>query len=656
MIFEDIIKGIPNDKDELNTDAIKAIVNEIRKAAGSKARGYESVQSLTRFLKNEPQLAATFRNYLVQLFNQHDPLTLYTDVGILPGHGFFAETFKRFRYKILPPLENKNSAEYLIRQVFYNRNDYKRTVQADNPLWLSLFTAIHFETNAIKWDASQLNYLLNALMVLSQRITAIGLEPELISKLPDIDDLQSPFFGLYREVQNYVDSFKDDSNYLQNNVTDYKQILVMCTQCEASIDQFHKYKDEYGISVNMAYLMLRMEQHIRRLKTVLKLIQHSEATHFNEVLVSFVNELIYAENKKYSIRKHLNDNLSLIAYKITEHSSNKGEHYRTADRKEYWSMFKSAMGGGLIVAFLVLLKVFAHHMHLPPFGEAFTYSMIYAGGFILIHLLHFTLATKQPAMTANTIATVLDGTDKKDKEMLKSVQLIAEISSAQFISLVGNILIVLPGAYLVGWIYFYYKGINLVDVNEAHEMMNNLHPWNTGSLFYAAVAGVFLMASGLIAGYYDNKVVYSKIPERLQQHPLLKRIIPQKLLLKLTNYLRNNLGIILGNFFLGIFLGSAPLLGKFFGLPIDVRHVTLSTGNFGLALQCLHELPETIYLVEIIFGIVMMGLINLFVSFGLAIYVAVRSRSLQTSLMRRLLYAITIYFRAYPKSFFMPGK
>ncbi|MEO5572277.1 MAG: site-specific recombinase [Bacteroidia bacterium] len=655
MAPKEILERIEKDGATTDPAYLIALIDESG-ILSNKKNALLRIIAITDLLNQEQHLASALRNYLVNLYNAYDPLILYTDAGILPGHGFFTEAFKLIRYKILPPLENKSGAQYLVRKVFHNKKDYRNFSNIDPDLWQRLFEAIGIDGDVLKWQHQSLNYLLNALMILSQRITAIGLEPEVISKLPEIEDLHSPFFGLYREVQQYVDRFKNDNSYISNNEEDYRQILVMCSQCEASIDELHKHKDKYGISINLAYYMVRLEQHVRRLKTILQLIQLNDTTEFNKTLFGFTGEVIHSENKKYSLKKHLNDNLSLLAYKITEHTSLKGEHYRTVDRREYYSMFKSAMGGGLIVAFLVILKVFAHHLNLPPFGEAFTYSMIYASGFIVIHLLHYTLATKQPAMTANTIAASLDGTDKKDNVMLKTAKVIAEISSAQFISLIGNIVIVLPAAYFLGWIYFYATGSNVITGEEANHMIASLHPFKTGALFYAAIAGVFLMSSGMIAGYYDNKVVYSRIPERLKQHPFLKRIFSERLLEKLTGYLKNNLGIILGNFFLGIFLGSAPLLGKFFGLPIDVRHVTLSTGNFGLALQSSISHLPTGLLLEITIGIIAMGIINLFVSFGLAIYVAVRSRSLNASLMRNLLHSINIYFRARTADFFIPPK
>jgi len=612
------------------------------------------LKELTSLLLERPDMAQALRSYLVRLYSEYNAFTLYTDAGILPGHGIFSEAYKRLKYKILPPLQDATQTQFLISKVFYNRHDHLHLVDIDESIWLELFDAIAIDPDVLHWQEANLNVLLNALMVLSQRITAIGLEPEVVSKLPEVDDLQSPFFALNREVQHYVDRFKEEVVYSTTNEEDFQHMLVMCSQCSDSIAELHKHKEKYGISIHLAFLMLRLEQHVNRLKAILRVIHTKDSTYFNKTIFDFMCAVVNAENRKYSVTKHLNESLGLLAYTITQHASRVGEHYRTVTRSEYYAMFRSAMGGGAIVAVLVMLKVFAHHMHLAPFGEAFLNSVIYGGGFIAIHLCHFTLATKQPAMTANTIAASIDENEATDKKMLKTVGLIAEISRAQFISVVGNIIIVLPVAYLLGWLYAYVCGHNIISPEEANTMAMNLHPWHTGSLFYAAIAGCLLMASGMIAGAYDNKVVYGQIPERIRQHPLLKRIIAEKLLNKFADYMSHNTGVLAGNVILGILLAFTPVLGHLFGLPIDVRHVTLSTGNFGLALQSATEGLPVNLIVLVSISLLMIGLINLVVSFGLAIYVAVRSRSLQVTRVKYIGQAIRQYFRANPRAFFVP--
>ena len=655
MTFREILTKIAHEDSSANPDHLIELISEVglhRKHHGAQTE--EKLKDLTTLLLDEPELARAFRHYLIKLYSDYNAFTLYTDAGILPGHGIFSEAYKRLKYKILPPLQDDAQTQYLIGRVFNSHNDYQHILHVDESIWHALFDAIAINPDVFQWEEKNLNALLNALMVLSQRITAIGLEPEVVNKLPEMDDLQSPFFGLNREIQHYVDSFKQEVAYSTANEEDYQHILVMCSQCTDSIAELHKHKEKYGISVQLAFLMIRLEQHVLRLKAILRLIHTKDSVNFNKTVFDFMCAVVHAENGKYSVTKHLNASLSLLAYKITEHTSRVGEHYRTVTRSEYYSMFRSALGGGLIVAFLVLLKVLAHHLHSAPFIEAFLYSLIYGVGFITIHLCHFTLATKQPAMTANTIAASIDENEHSDKKMLRTVSLIAEISRAQFISIVGNIIIVLPMAYILGWIYCVIFGHNIITPGEANVMVMNLHPWYSGSLFYAAIAGVLLMTSGLIAGFYDNKVVYGRIPDRLRQHPFLKRILSENQLDKFATYMSHNTGVILGNVFLGVFLAVTPILGQLFGLPIDVRHVTVSAGNFGLALQAATDgIPWSLAILVSI-SLLLIGLINLVVSFGLAIYVAVRSRSLQVSRMQSIGHAIRQYFRTNPSSFFIP--
>lgn len=108
----------------------------------------------------------------------------------MPGHGIFSEAHKRLKYKILPPLQDVTQTQYLISRVFYNRKDYRHILEIDESIWLELFDAIAIVPDVLQWEEQNLNQMLNALMVLSQRITAIGLEPEVVSKLPEMDDLQ----------------------------------------------------------------------------------------------------------------------------------------------------------------------------------------------------------------------------------------------------------------------------------------------------------------------------------------------------------------------------------------------------------------------------------------------------------------------------------
>ena len=88
----------------------------------------------------------------------------------------------------------------------------------------------------------------------------------------------------------------------------------------------------------------------------------------------------------------------MISHLITNHTAETGTHYITSTGKQYMTMFYKASGGGIIVGALCVLKLLYGYVPGSDFSHAFLYSMNYAMGFIMIYLMGFTLATKQPAI------------------------------------------------------------------------------------------------------------------------------------------------------------------------------------------------------------------------------------------------------------------
>ncbi len=81
-----------------------------------------------------------------------------------------------------------------------------------------------------------------------------------------------------------------------------------------------------------------------------------------------------------------------------------GEHYITRNRAEWWDMLRRACGGGLVIAGTTLMKFAIGALGLSAFWGGFWAGMNYAVSFVMVQLLHWTVATKQPAMTAPAMA------------------------------------------------------------------------------------------------------------------------------------------------------------------------------------------------------------------------------------------------------------
>jgi site-specific recombinase len=91
-------------------------------------------------------------------------------------------------------------------------------------------------------------------------------------------------------------------------------------------------------------------------------------------------------------------------------------------------------------------------------------------------------------------------------------------------------------------------------------------------------------------------------------------------------FVDDNLGAISANFLFGCMLGMTGAVGTILGLPLDIRHVTFSAANLAYACAGLdYQVPADV-LTRSIAGVALIGLVNLSVSFSLALYVALRSR------------------------------
>ncbi|MDP2228936.1 MAG: recombinase, partial [Moraxellaceae bacterium] len=375
------------------------------------------------------------------------------------------------------------------------------------------------------------------------------------------------------------------------------------------------------------------------------------------VVVQLLKKLVTADNHKYSLREHFSTHTELLALMVTENAGRTGEHYVTTSRREHVDMLKRGLGAGFVVGFMAMLKVLSGKMVLAPFAAAFVYSMNYSLGFMLIHMLHFTIATKQPAMTASRIAASISEVKKgKERDLEGLADLCVNVFRTQFIAIVGNVALAIPMGYVIAWFWWYFTGEHLASPEKSAHLLHELNPLESLAIFHAAIAGVCLFLAGLISGYYDNKAIYMKIPERLRQRPGLQQLLGIDRLDRLTRYLENNLGALAGNFYFGLMLGSMGTLGFILGLPLDIRHITFSSAYFSFAFVGMDQHLPLYTLAISLAGVAAIGMTNLVVSFSLALMVALKSRRVRYGQWLPLLLLIARRFRKNPGQFFWPPK
>jgi site-specific recombinase len=400
----------------------------------------ERVQALIALLRAEPRYAAALRHYLLQVLSTRRQTSLYTDVGILSEGGFFTELFRRLSYRLLPPALDERYLLDCLDRILPHARDTVWIDAVPAGLWLALIDLLAAPAQADAGDARAVaqtaTELLQAIQVLSYRISAIGTEPELIRIYTDIKAFESPFLmqnvELHRYLAAYMRQLEGDGDGVNDESPDH--VMVMLDQCDAIISKIRKMTLRLGTSIALTYRLVRLTQNIERLRALLALVDRHAATSAapaapetagqpavahekHGAALALGLELVQAHNRKYAVNELLASNVNLLARNITENASRTGEHYIAEDRAEYRSMLRSASGAGLIIGFMAVFKILASYLRAAPLVEAFLFSMNYSLGFMLIHVLHFTVATKQPAMTASRIAADVHSGDGRNVDL-----------------------------------------------------------------------------------------------------------------------------------------------------------------------------------------------------------------------------------------------
>lgn len=324
---------------------------------------------------------------------------------------------------------------------------------------------------------------------------------------------------------------------------------------------------------------------------------------------------------------------------MVERSAETGEHYIARTRPEYLSMLKMACGGGLVTVATVYVKFLITSAHLPTIVEGFLAGANYALCFLFMHFCHFTLATKQPAMTAPAIASKLDDVDTA-AGMDAFVGEVIALVRTQAAAIFGNLAMVFPFCLLVQWGVSAALGMNTIPPEKAHATLNSFSILGVTPLF-AAMTGVLLWCSSLISGWADNWFALHGIGDVLAYNRRLRFVFGRNGAARIADWCRRHIAPVLGNLTLGFMLGLVPAVLTAFALPFEVRHVTLSTGAIATSIgvlgwPALHD--AALWLA--VAGVGSMALLNVGVSFALAFHMALRSRPLRLGDRRQIHRAI----------------
>jgi site-specific recombinase len=195
-----------------------------------------------------------------------------------------------------------------------------------------------------------------------------------------------------------------------------------------------------------------------------------------------------------------------------------------------------------------------------------------------------------------------------------------------------------------------------LTVKSAEHVYDSLDPLTSGTAIYAALTGVILWISALAGGWFENFATFNRIPAAIAQHPLGRKFGPDRMK-KIAKVVDGNISGWVTSIVLGYLLGFMAAFGEFFGIPLDVRHVTLSTGTLALAAASFGR--NWLYrgwFLQMIYGIAVTFVLNLGVSFSIAASVAMRAYGVsRADRLQVTLYTVKSFFKS-PRRFLLPPR
>ena len=639
------------------------------------------MQYAVRLLDHDPARRERVVALLASFWHEVDVAALLADHGFAPSSSFLNELGERIRRRLLPLTPETSDLSVLFLLLFSDPGDAHWLGQLDGAT-LEAIGRLWSDAMALERKAQPDNGgaalgwrdpFYDAMLYLGTQVRAIGFSPAFRSRmgislghdfdapLSEAADTQSAR-AAFRQLTNVIERLRElalaQSGHLDATgpspelLREAQYLRALLDTCAQAARGLHGHLDTQGISVNLVFQIDQLCERCKRIELLLDAVlapQPGAALH--HLLVT----LVQVGHGRRSVRALFAQHTSQLARRVAERSAETGEHYITRSGAEYLDMLQRASGGGVVLAATTFLKFWILALGLSPFMGGLGAGVNYAVSFVIVQWLHFTVATKQPAMTAPAMAAKLADV-RSDAAVESFVDEVAHLLRSQVAGVIGNLALVAPVVLGAQLLAVWGLGHGLISAKDAHHALDHLTLWGP-SLWYAAFTGVLLFASSILAGWAENSFVLHRLDSALHWNPHIRAWLGEDRAQRWSRWWRENISGLAANISLGLMLGLVPVIANFLGLPLDVRHVTLSTGQVAAALGtlgwgmlnepafwwCVAALPLT-------------GVLNVGVSFTLALRVALRSRGVKVKDRARLWRAVGRRLRHQPLSFLLPPR
>jgi len=582
----------------------------------------ENLSQMTLAIERHP-CHDSIRSTLRDFWSHHSYVRVISEAG-LPDEAFLVrELLARAVRHLLPVDEVEGDLYVLMDSLNLKESDARWVASLSEPLiasWAETFRPSTFS-------------ILASCKILALRATNVALSRDLIAFADDEDITKSPFFHLPGIVEHVIRHSEDFHLWEQQRAA-----------CEDQLQTVNQSLADRGSSANLIFRVRLLRSLLGRIQQVISLERPDSDA--RKLAVTVVHG--FASQRR--IRGVLSASARRLARSVVERTGRAGKHYIAKDTQQWGVMGLGAVLAGVITSFTALFKYSLSAVIHAPMLLAVAHSLNYVVSFLLMQAGGFLLASKMPAVTA---ATLVDAMEDPAKDHMASLQ---AISKTQFIVTISNLIGTIPASIAIDRLYNAVRGHPFLPEPAAEHGIRMLFPQASLTILFAITTGVFLWLSSLATGWTANYLALHRMGSAISNSLRIRHKLGPARAEKLANWVKHHAPGSVGYIILGFLLGAVPIMFELFGIPLEVRHVTLAAASLGYALDAslLHGQLHWQDALLAFSGIALVGILNIVTSFVLSFLLAIRARNIGEVQSRRFLREVWQELLAHPFSFLLP--
>jgi site-specific recombinase len=584
----------------------------------------EALWEITLAIERHPS-RDSIRSMLQEFWSHHSYVRVISQAG-LPDEAFLVgELLARAVRHLLPVDEVEGDLYVLMDSLNLKESDGRWVASLPDELiasWAETFRPSTFS-------------ILASCKILALRATNVALSRDLIAFADDEDITKSAFFNLPAIVEHVIRHPEDFHLWEEQRAA-----------CEVQLQAVNQLLVDRGSSANLSFRVRLLRSLLGRMHQVISLgRQDADGRKLTVTVVhGFAAQRRLGTVMSASTRR--------LARSVVERTGRAGEHYIAGTTEQWRVMGMGAVLAGVITSFTALFKYSLATVIHAPLLLAVAHSLNYVVSFLLMQAGGFLLASKMPAVTA---ATLVDAMEDPEKDHMASLQ---AISKTQFIVTVSNLIGAVPASIAIDRIINAVRGHPFLPEAAAEHGIHMLFPHTSMTIVFAITTGVFLWIASLATGWTANYLALHKMASAISNSLRIREKLGLKRAARLAHWVKHHAPGSVGYIVLGFLLGTVPILFELFGIPLEVRHVTLAAASLGYALDT-SQIYGTLRWQDaaVAFsGIAVIGVLNIVTSFVLSFLLAVRARNIGGAQSRRFLREVGLELMAHPLSFLLPRR